>query len=185
MQRVHRHVLDLAEIADLLAGPVEQGRDLDEVALQHSPARTAPRSPDWSARSPVTQAAASASARSSGSTLRIAQQSSRAALLSIEAVDPGIGDPGGERPRVGMIGADAPAVALLGLLPELVGRREQPARVQGHHLDVEAAGEDEMGQRLVLEPEAGREHDPARHRCAQRGQPLQRRIAADDGGSAA
>src|SRR5205085_12485397 len=162
VQRIHRDLLHLAKIEDLLAGPVEERRDLDEVALQHRQRDRAalprlvgaqPGHPGGRIRQCPVQWLDFAD---------VAAIEPRR-LAMVEAVDPGVGDPGGERPRVRVVGADALAVTLLGLLPELVGGRKEAAGVQRHHLDVEPAGEDDVGERLVLQPEAGREHDPPRH----------------------
>ena len=57
--------------------------------------------------------------------------------------------------------ADAPAIALLGLLPGRVGLGKQPAGVEGDDVDVEPGLAEVMQDDLVLEAEAGGEHDPA------------------------
>ena len=79
VQRIGRHAVRGGEGARRLARPVEQRAELEEAAPavgldQIDAARCA----DWSARRPVIQPLAPASARFSGSTLRTSQQAARA-----------------------------------------------------------------------------------------------------------
>ncbi len=61
------------------------------------------------------------------------------------------------------IGADADAVGRLGLGPHVVGLRVEPARIEGDDLGPPLGHGHGMGQRLILDAEAGREDEAAGH----------------------
>ncbi len=66
-----------------------------------------------------------------------------------------------ERGGVRVEGAHLPAVLALRLRPDRIGLGKQPAGVERRHLDLEIIGEDQVGEELVLDAEAGREDDPS------------------------
>ena len=94
MQRIVGNIVPLHEVGGLLARPVKQRIDLDEIALRRSnDANDATRGRQIASRAdPVIQAAPPASARASGLTLRDAQQSCRAATDERKPSTPCCGD---------------------------------------------------------------------------------------------
>ncbi len=80
-------------------------------------------------------------------------------LRMVEAVDSAIGDHRCDGLGVRVIGADSNAVALLRLLPELVGRGEKPAGIERHNLDRKSLTKNMVRDQLVFDAEAGGEDD--------------------------
>src|SRR5258708_14909896 len=76
-----------------------------------------------------------------------------------ESVYPLIGDKRGKRVGVGIDGANADLITLLSLLPDPIGFRKQPARVECDHFDRQSVREDVMCDQLVFDAKAGREDD--------------------------
>src|SRR6185312_11681707 len=100
----------------------------------------------------------------------------------VEAVDAVVTDERLELVALGIDGADAPAVAPLGLGPQVVGFAKQAARIEGHDVDivVGAGTGQEMEDDLILRPEACGEHDPPPDLAAQARDPLGRRKTMQD-----
>jgi hypothetical protein len=72
-------------------------------------------------------------------------------------------------------GADAPAVAPLGLRPQLISFGKQAAGIEGDDIDVETALADHLQDGLILETEARRENKLAGHFAAESRQAFGRR----------
>lgn len=62
---------------------------------------------------------------------------------------------------IGVHGSDAPTVSPLGLSPKGVRLGKQPPGIERDHVDFEFLCEDCVCNRLILDTEASREHDPA------------------------
>jgi len=80
---------------------------------------------------------------------------------SIKTVDPVLLDQRFEAFILRIDRADAPAVAALRLRPKLVALAKQPAGVECRNLNVDRVLGDQMENDLILQTEAGREHDPS------------------------
>ena len=68
-------------------------------------------------------------------------------------------------------GANAFAVARFRLAPHIVGFGKQSPGFERHDIDVEVLGENGVNDRLILDPEAGREHQPPGDGLARRLEP--------------
>ncbi len=97
----------------------------------------------------------------SGATLRTWQQACRAATELRKPFGALVADQRFKRAALRHNGADVAAIAGLGRGPDVVGLGKQPAGVERDQIDIETLAEDGVADRLILNPEAGGEGEPA------------------------
>src|ERR1700733_11799936 len=99
----------------------------------------------------------------------------------VEAVDAVFLDQSLELVLAWIDGTDAPAIATLGLRPQLISFGKQPAGVEGDDIDVETMLADHLHDDLILETEARREDKLADNFAAESRQAFGRRQTGERG----
>jgi hypothetical protein len=161
------------ERENLLAGPIEQRIDSDHAMPGRDDGK---RGTDTLIRLIGSQTSDPCDSIREGAPERfdLAHGAASVARLnrSVESVDT-------LTPHQGFYGAavrtrckNPPTIAVLGLHPDRKRFWEQPAGIEGHHVDREALAEDRMGDGLVLDGKARREDNPTGDDAADRSDAL-------------